>query len=119
MSDEEEAPDEDERESELPVDKVEPLLERVQDDFRKVGLYLSGVLVQEDARPDDELEPGEQRTHRLMLQFDLGDLAFSTRMDAPEVAATDDTFREIANADIEERVAELRGLYGKGKGEDL
>lgn len=117
MSDE--TDDAEERPTELPVDKVEPLLERVQDEFRKRGLYLSGVLVQEDARPDDELEPGEPRMHRLMLQFDLGDIAFSDRQDAPEKAETDDKFREIANGDVDERIAELREQYGKGKSSDL
>lgn len=110
-------PPDDDSVSSLTEEQVTPLLEKTQDEFRKIGLYLSGVIVQEDIRPDAELEPGEHRVHRLMVQFDLGEIAFSTRMTDPEAAGVDDTFREIAAADVEEQIEEIRRKYGKKKPE--
>lgn len=100
----------DERVSDLPPEKVHALLERLQDAYRKRGLYLSGVMVQEDMTPDDADEP---REHRMIVQFDIGDLAFSEKMDDPETAEMNDTFRGIERAELDRQIEEIRDFYRK------
>lgn len=102
-----------ERVSNLPPDKVHALLERMEDAYRKEGLYLSGVMVQEDMTPDDNLEPGEPREHRIITQFDIGDLAFSERMADPKTAEVNDQLRGIERAELERQVEEIREQYRK------
>lgn len=99
-----------ERVSDLPPEKVHALLERVEDAYRKKGLYLSGVMVQEDMTPDDADEP---REHRMIVQFDLGDLAFSEKMDDPENAEINDQLRGIEHAELDRQIEEIREQYRK------
>lgn len=109
-------------ESELPQEDLTELLKQLNELLEPLGVEVLGALIHEDPTPDDELEPGEERYHRVIasLQF-LPERAFSVAVLDPETDEMRDKFRDIksdavvdeARAAVDEFLREREERKGK------
>lgn len=102
----------------LPEEKLREKVEELEDKCRKVGLYLNGVALNIDQGPQDEEDTDPIKAHSLLVQFGIGDVAFSKRIQDPEQDKMDDEFRVIAAADVDDDMERIRQQYLKGQDED-
>lgn len=93
------------RPSDLPDEKVVDLLSRLSAHFEKLGLEMTHAVTTEDPTPDEMLEFGEEREHRLVTIFRVLPAAFSNRVLDPETEKVDDEIR-VMEADAIEAEAE-------------
>lgn len=93
----------------VPEEKLKELADVLSDKSRKIGLYSLGVGFIED--PDSE--EGEPSQHTLVMQYQIGDIAFSPRVQDPETDQMNDEFRKIATATIDDDVEEIKKRYLK------
>ena len=92
---------------EIPEEKFESLVDKLADDSRKIGLYVNGVAlnVDEDDTPD--------KMHMLVMQFVIGDVAFSDRVQDPEADEFDLEFKKIEKGTIIDQMQNIREQYEK------
>lgn len=85
------------------------LVEQIEENTRRLGLYLNAASVV----PDQE-RPGRVM---VMARFDIGDLAWTHKVIAPELAEIDDTVREMEDGITQAQIEEIRQerLRRKGK----
>jgi hypothetical protein len=113
--------DEDDEDNFLPPEisqeAMSQKVEQLENQARKVGLYLLGGGIIHDDDPDEIEGPH----HQLVAQFQIGDQAFSDRVQDPETDETNDEFRKIKRAMVAEDIENLRQQYLKRKasGEDI
>lgn len=100
--------DTDEPESELPDEKIVDLLARLSKRFEKIGLEMTHAVTSEDPTPDDALDFGEEREHRLVTIFKVTPLAFSDRVLDPEQEKVDDEIRVMEHDAVDEAAERIR-----------
>lgn len=91
-------------------EKLAPVIEKLQEEARKIGLYVSAAFLQ----PDPMTIPGEKTEPRIIVTFAVGDVAFSDRVQNPEQDEVEDQFRGIEHGMVRDQVEEI-----KGSGRDL
>lgn len=96
-------------ENELPEgvtqEMVNALINRVVEACEKIGLYASG---------DMTVESHGGRIV-LLANFQIGDIAFSQRVQNPEQDAFDDQFRAIEADSVADRADDIRNMFKKDK----
>lgn len=99
----------------FPEDKFQDLLEKMGDKARQIGLYVNGAAL----NVDEEGEPltGEKR-HVLVMQFTVGDVAFSKRVQDPEEDQFDTEFKKFESGQVKDQVEDIRQRYLKGQADD-
>jgi len=97
---------------EIPEEKFEALVDKFADESRKIGLYVNGVAlnVDEDDIPD--------KKHMLVMQFVIGDVAFSDRIQDPEADEFDLEFKKIEKGTIIDQMQNIREQYEKREKEE-
>lgn len=107
------SPDDDENlPASLPEEKMQPLMEKFTAAARRIGLNPQAIALNLDKSP----EPGDEAKHSLIVQFEIGDRAFSVQVQDPETDKMNDQFRKIARADVDDEIDRIRRQYEDGEG---
>lgn len=87
------------------------LIERFEDQTRKIGLYLkhAGLHVEPSS-----LDKTESEDPKLVMIFGIGSVAFSPRIQDPEQDEINDQFRQIASSSVDDDIESIRKRYKKG-----
>lgn len=95
---------------ELPEEGIQAVVEVVQEELRKIGLYLVNVAVNVDTTED----PAD-RQHSLLLACSIGSVAFSKRVQEPESDGFDLEFKKIELGTVNDQIADIvKGYQAKG-----
>lgn len=87
------------------------LIERFENETRKIGLYLKHAGLHVDPSSPDE--PSERQDPKLVMIFGIGSVAFSSRVQDPEQDEINDEFRRIASSSIDDDIESIRQRYKK------
>lgn len=98
-------------------EKVEALAREIMEACELLGLYAEQHYQVELTHDHDVAGGCEEDYIVLHIPFRIGEVAFTTRVQAPEQDKTDDSFRTIVSADVNDAVEQLKNRFRKREGE--
>lgn len=100
--------------SPIPEEQIRALSERLEDNARKQGLYLAGIAVS----VVQDSQPGEPHPYVVQATFQVGNVAFSARVQDPERDKIEDEVRVFEREITETEWNALREQYRRQRESD-